>query len=920
MQSLTLIRCPIRHFNFRFVQLSLQRRVLFGSMILAAVLSISGAIQAQSPDDGFDPNANNSVLTTAVQSDGKILVGGFFTTLAPNGGPAVTRNHIARLNPDGTLDSSFNPNANSGVRSIVVQKDGKILVGGQFSTLAPNGGPAVTRHRIARLNSDGTLDTSFNPNADSFVVTIVLQDDGKILLGGSFDSLSPNGGPLVLRRRIARLNPNGTLDTFDPNLTSGPGNITAINSIALQTDGKILLGGLFTTLKPNGGVTFTRHNIARVNSTGSLDSTFNVDVETTIANQSPFVNSIAVQPDGKILLGGLFTTLAVNGGPAVTRNRIARVNKDGTLDSAFNPNANENVEKITVQTNGKILVGGTFTSLSPNGGGAVARSGIARLNMDGTADGFNPKAQDIPGPSVSSILEQPDGKFLIGGIFATLSPNGGVTVTRKNVARLNPDGTLDQTLNDLKIPAVDSLGGYVDAVAVQTDGKVLIGGHFTQVLGVTRQHLARLNTNGTIDASFDPNASNDVHSITVQADGKILVGGQFVTLSPNGGPAVTRKSIARLNANGTVDTSFDPSANLEVTAIVTQADGKILIGGEFTTLSPNGGAAVTRNHIARLNPDGTVDSVFDPNTQGDVWTIALQGDGRIVIGGGFIKLTPNGGAAVTRNRIARLNPDGTLDGAFDPNSNNQINAVVVQADGRILVGGLFSSFKPNGGATVTRHNLARLNADGTVDPSFDPNPDGFVDCVVTQADGKILICGFFGSLSPNGGATVTRSHIARLNANGTVDSFNPNPSDGAQFGISVNSIAIQTDGKILMGGQFITLAPGGGGSVTRNRFARLSNNIAAFQSLTATQNAITWTRSGASPELSRVTFEQSTNGGVSFTLLGNGKRAGATSNFTLTGLSLPGDQNLLIRARGFPLEGKSNGSAAIVESVRLVFF
>src|SRR5262249_3575230 len=155
-----------------------------------------------------------------------------------------------------------------------------------------------------------------------------------------------------------------------------------------------------------------------------------------------------------------------------------------------------------------------------------------------------------------------------------------------------------------------------------------------------RNHIARLNTNGTLDAAFDPNASNDVHSITVQADGRILIGGQFVTLSPNGGPAVSRNSIARLNANGTVDASFNPNANLEVTSIVTQADGKILIGGEFTTLSPNGGAAITRNHIARLNPSGTVDSVFDPNAQPEVWSIAVQGDGRVVIGGGFTKLTP----------------------------------------------------------------------------------------------------------------------------------------------------------------------------------------------------------------------------------------------------------------------------------------
>src|SRR6476660_4016068 len=106
----------------------LRGNAFFRVGILTVILSFSAAIKAQSPADGFDPNANNSVLATAVQSDGKILLGGFFTTVSPNGGPAVTRNRIARLNPDGTLDVAFNPNANNGVRAIVLQNDGKILI------------------------------------------------------------------------------------------------------------------------------------------------------------------------------------------------------------------------------------------------------------------------------------------------------------------------------------------------------------------------------------------------------------------------------------------------------------------------------------------------------------------------------------------------------------------------------------------------------------------------------------------------------------------------------------------------------------------------------------------------------------------------------------------------------------------------
>jgi uncharacterized delta-60 repeat protein len=154
-----------------------------------------------------------------------------------------------------------------------------------------------------------------------------------------------------------------------------------------------------------------------------------------------------------------------------------------------------------------------------------------------------------------------------------------------------------------------------------------------------------LNTDGTVDTTFDPSANSSVFSIAVQTDGKILIGGSFTTL--NGG-TVTRNLIARLNTDGTVDTTFNPNADNTVVSIAVQTDGKILIGGDFSTLN---GGTVTRNRIARLNADGTVDTTFDPNVNSAVFSIAVQTDGKILIGGAFSTL--NGGT-VTRNRIARL--------------------------------------------------------------------------------------------------------------------------------------------------------------------------------------------------------------------------------------------------------------------------
>ena len=154
----------------------------------------------------------------------------------------------------------------------------------------------------------------------------------------------------------------------------------------------------------------------------------------------------------------------------------------------------------------------------------------------GLADSFDPNANDV----VRSIAEQADGKILAGGLFTTFSPNGGTAVTRNNIARLETDGRLDQTLN------LSTVGTYVIATAVQADGKILIGGLFSTVLGVTRNNIARLNTDGTLDTAFNPNANNAVYSIAVQADGKILVGGFFNGANSIGGQS--RNFIARLDA------------------------------------------------------------------------------------------------------------------------------------------------------------------------------------------------------------------------------------------------------------------------------------------------------------------------------------------------------------------------------------
>ncbi len=192
--------------------------------------------------------------------------------------------------------------------------------------------------------------------------------------------------------------------------------------------------------------------------------------------------------------------------------------------------------------------------------------------------------------------------------------------------------------------------------------------------------------------------------------------------------------------------------------------------------------------------------------------------------------------------------------------------------------------------------------------TFNPNANNTVITLALQADGKILIGGVFSTLTPNGGASVTRNFVARLNSDGTVDpAFDPAPSDW------VATVALQADGKILVGGSFDSI-----GGQSRHLFARLANDTAAIQKLTVTPPTIFWERSGAAPQLSRVTFEQSSDG-INYTFLGNGTRIGATNTFALFSQNLPLQQNLYVRARGIYRGADLAGSESITETVRNAF-
>ncbi len=342
----------------------------------------------------------------------------------------------------------------------------------------------------------------------------------------------------------------------------------------------------------------------------------------------------------------------------------------------------------------KILSVGNFTSYNGN---TINR--IVSLNSDSTIDSNFNVGTGFNG-AVNSIAIQSDGKILAAGIFTSYNDT-----SRVRIARLNTDGTLDSSFT-----TGTGFSSTVNAIAVQSDGKIVCGGAFANYNGTRYPRITRINTDGTLDSSFNIGTglgagfNNVVNAVTVQSDDKIVCGGNFTVYS-----STTNIRIARLNTDGTIDSSFSTGSgfNLAMNAVTVQSDGKILCGGSFTSYN---GTGVSR--IARLNTNGIIDSSFTIGTgfNSTVIAIAVQSDGKILCGGSFTSY--NG---TTRNYIARLNTDGTLDSSFTTGTgfNSTVSAIAIQADGKIVCGGGFTTY--NG---TSSNYIARLNTDGILDTSF----------------------------------------------------------------------------------------------------------------------------------------------------------------------------------------------------------
>ncbi|HEX7654258.1 MAG TPA: immunoglobulin domain-containing protein, partial [Verrucomicrobiae bacterium] len=731
---------------------------------------------------------------------------------------------LERHGSNGAIDAAFVFRGISGtavpaINSFVVAPDGRIIVGGSFLYY----GTLPARHLI-RLFPDGSLDGGFTSANPTNVTAVAVQPDGKVLA-----ALTLGGGV----SQIVRYLPDGTQDaTFDAGTVtpSGGGNV---NKLAVQPDGRILVGGgIFNAFagSPAGG-------LVRLLANGSRDYTFNAPLDAS-------ANDLTVQANGRVVVA--------SGG---TTKGFRRYEPDGTLEAKFMLDdgavSTGAALSVAVDPTGRILAAGTFNAWNVDSTHSYTRRSLALLNGD-PVDLFiyqQPAPQFVTNNSPATfsvgvaaaagytlqwlkngtnLAGQTGGSLAIAnvtpadqGYYSVLVSSGSLVRTSAVAALTVVGGPV------ITVPPVDT-SAYYQGIATLNVGATGLaplsfrwrfGGAFisagtNSVLYFTNLTFAAtgtydvvisnaLNTitsapvqltvvlrQGSRDASFVVGTGPNVavQQLFTLPDGRSYLAGSFTTYS-----GINRNTLALVNADGTLNTTFSNTiaANSSVLTGGVQSDGRLVLGGAFT-----GWSTFATPYLARLQLNGLVDTNFTrnlgagPNLQ--VNRLAIAPDDKIVIAGSF--LTVDGHA---RTNLARLNADGSLDYTFRAtNTIYTSGPLTVQPDGKVIF-------------STASSGLVRLKLDGTPDATFTaPTFNSTLNTVVLQPDGKLLVGGFFTS------AGLPNRYLTRLNADGTSDtSFNP----GTNIAASVSGIQVAADGRILITGTFTTV-----NNQSRNYVARLN--------------------------------------------------------------------------------------------------
>jgi len=829
------------------------------------------------------PETNGAVWTSAQQPDGKMLIGGEFTQVG-----GVPKLRLARLMAKGELDPDFAASANGRVSCLLVLADRSILVGGNFTQINGQSAP-----HFARLDERGALLQPFASGLNSEVYALAIDGNGRILVGGAFTTV--NG---VTRRFLIRLLANGEVDE---SLSASPNSL--VRSLLVDSSQGFYCGGDFTAVGGNA-----RQALAYFNANGSLSS-FNAQIASgsvyALASSSEgwvwaggsiylggesdgwgliriggasgvsapprfngLVRSLATVAGGGCVVGGDFFTV---GGRS--QRGLVKLLANGTVDPTFRPSPNGNVHGVSVLENGSILVMGSFATMAGRPRSNLAMipptTGLSAPTLTGNGFEFT-WGVPIGSPDFSFVqLERWNGTSwqfsgncskqgsgwrspwssapsagwvrmlgrVAGGSLLEQRVAYGSSAGRPQLEIRNDQGVVVPTGGVLDFGqgqwrsvsvehqlVLKNTGGSVlqnlliesasahadDFVVVESPGSSsLAPGAETVVkivflpnrLGLCSA-LLRIRNNDPLQqpfevlltgfghqarASYAPDPNGTVLVSAELQNARLMVGGNFSSFK-----GVAAGNLARLLPDGGLDSTFTGHTDGPVHALQRLPNGRVIVGGNFTSL---GGLA--RRSLAVLTSDGNVDPSFSANAVGAVNALAVQQDGGVLVGGTFTSL-----AGQVRLRLGRLQASGALDLDFNPVFDNQVNAIAIQSDGKILVGGSFSLV--NGAAAP---NLVRLLPDGTRDSTFSAGiQNGAVSCIQILEDNCILIGGSFGRV---GGQL--RSNLAKLLPSGALDeSFSVAPNG------AVLTMLKTADQVVHVGGHFTTLNGG-----AHHRLARI---------------------------------------------------------------------------------------------------
>ncbi|MES2389241.1 MAG: T9SS type A sorting domain-containing protein [Bacteroidota bacterium] len=698
---------------------------------------------------------------------------------------------VAQLK-DGAIDTAFNYGYSSRyatwnpvpgisvwgqydkVSKIAFDQRGNLFVAGAFTAF--NG---RTQNTMVKLFPDGGLDTTFTTkNITGSPATFLLQGNGKVIIAGPLNTI-----PASADFGTFRLLPNGKKDPAYRSSKALKGALVATHSgLATQAGpgNKIIAVGSFD--RYNG---INRNNIVRLDSNGVVDTTFNQG--NTGPNQQ--VYGVYALPNGKLIIYGTFTTY--NGSPA---KGICRLNADGTLDASFTGPAfttASSVYQLDRTPSGNFYLYG-YIALDANGGAYT----LAQIDSTGAiSPGFSPIS---PIQLINTIAAKADGGCWIGGNFRKAG-----TFNRTFVCEINANGS---------IPSPNSATVLCDtivrSIAIAPDGRPVVAGNFNYYRGIRQSALVKIRTDYRADPFFNNGggANDRVYKAIPLATGKTLICGRFTAW---GGRPV--KGIARLNANGTLDTTFTPPVTYnifdDVTDMAVQSTGKIIYCGGF--YGPNSTTAL--NTMARLNTNGLVDNTFNPGGSGPnshVYKVAVTADDKIWITGVFTRYNTTAGKS-----IFRLTADGLPDAGFTPSAAGFTKAgniagayggLAVNSGGQAVVLGNFDTY-----GTTAVNQLAVIRVTGSLVSlqtgtgfTFSGGNTPEVNALALQPDGKILVGGYFDRY--NG---TTANSIVRISpASGVADNTFSRPQGGAVGGGRTKTICVQKNGQILLGGSYYPIS------------------------------------------------------------------------------------------------------------------